>query len=113
MEEAMKQNSSLLKEVNREEELIEKDKGAIETKDVSTKGTGKLIVAEETATGRVRWPALKLYLVGFGGSLVWSWILVSDAIAAALNALHVWYLGIWARQYDLMPPMEVSVSQCV
>jgi hypothetical protein len=105
--EVIKQNPRLLKEAEiaeKEEELI--DGGG---KKPLAEGAGKLIVAEEVATGRVRWPAVKLYITNFGGIPLWSFVIFSLAFSACLNVVHVWYLGLWARQYETNPPEQVNV----
>ena len=29
-----------------------------------------------------------------------------------MNTLQVWFLGLWTRQYDVMPPEKVPVTLC-
>jgi hypothetical protein len=114
MAEAIRENSELALEIKGEEveDEIEKEE-AIDRKGDGAKppgDVGKLVVAEEIAEGRVRWDVLQLYVFAIGGVLTWTFILLTDASAAALNAFEVWYLGFWARQYELKPPSKISVS---
>lgn len=112
MAEALRQNNKLLDGAKQEEEIIEKAEeiiaqGAMEARPADI--SGKLIVMEEIAEGHVRWPALKLYFFSMGGWLFWTTVLLADAAADALDAVQVWYLGAWARQYELNPSTEVPV----
>jgi hypothetical protein len=107
--EVIKQNPRLLEnaEIAEKEEELNDDgnkKGLAE-------GAGKLIVAEEIATGRVRWSVMKLYITNFGAVPLWSFVIFFLAFAACLNVVHVWYLGLWARQYETKPPEQVNVTK--
>jgi len=106
--EAIKQDSSILQDLRMDEK--KEDPLALDEKDVRRDGAGKLIVAEEIQTGRVRWPAMKLYFSNFGGVPLWSLVMFSLVIVACLNMLQTWFLGRWARQYALKPPNQVNVS---
>ena len=96
------------------------------------KATGNLTVAEEIGEGHVGWSACKSLFAGytaFGGSLkdkivkllllntaegpgVWIfWAVVLCAFLASRSAaiLNSWVLGLWARQYEIRDPSQVSV----
>jgi hypothetical protein len=107
MAEVLKQEPSFLKEIReaKDENLAGQDEKTVPERE------GKLIVAEEIATGRVRWPAMKLYISNFGGPFLWSSVLAFCAIAAFLNVVHVWYLGLWARQSEEKSPGELSSTR--
>ena len=107
--EAITQDSSIIQDLNIDEK--KEDLLALDEKGARRDGAGKLIVAEEIQTGRVRWPAMKLYFSNFGGAPLWSLVIFSLMIAACLNILEVWFLGRWARQYALKLPEQVNVSR--
>ena len=109
IDDALKQNSKLLDQAAEEILETEKSKEVTNTEDKKGEAAGKLIVAEEIALGHVRWPALKLYFVSLGGWFFWTVVLAGDLGASIVGTLQTWYLGYWAAQYDINPPMEVPV----
>ncbi|KAH9911186.1 P-loop containing nucleoside triphosphate hydrolase protein [Fomitopsis serialis] len=77
------------------------------------KSSGKLVIAEEIAVGRVGWGALKLFLARIGGQhqiFFWSFCLLTLIASELLANLQVWFLGYWARQYEQRPASEVKAS---
>ncbi|KAG9089172.1 hypothetical protein FS749_001555, partial [Ceratobasidium sp. UAMH 11750] len=61
---------------------------------------GKLIVAEEVAEGHVGWPAMKLFLLAFGGPVFWMVYTIGFVVADVTSLLQTYWLGIWARAYE-------------
>ncbi|OSX60068.1 hypothetical protein POSPLADRAFT_1048490 [Postia placenta MAD-698-R-SB12] len=105
--------SEFVEQVKEEEEL---DEVVDEPSAVSDKPTGTLIVAEELEVGHVGWPALKLYLGGLGGQhpiLFWTICIGFYILLELTTTSQVWFLGLWARQYEELPAREVSVSYCL
>ncbi|KDQ56808.1 hypothetical protein JAAARDRAFT_36283 [Jaapia argillacea MUCL 33604] len=95
-------------EIDKAEEELDSAEPAAEGK----KGDGKLVVAEEIAEGHVSWSAIKMYLIGMGGSwptLFWIIFLGTIALCELANTIQTWFLGYWATQYRLHPADEVSV----
>ncbi|GJE87804.1 multidrug resistance-associated ABC transporter [Phanerochaete sordida] len=76
--------------------------------------SGKLIVAEEVAEGHVAWSSLKLLLAntakGPGLAAFWVTFLVAFLGSRCLSILNTWVLGLWAREYEMHDPAQVSVS---
>ncbi|QRV86022.1 ABC transporter transmembrane region [Ceratobasidium sp. AG-Ba] len=103
---ALRLNSKLRAEVEKEEEL---EKKADETVDENTpveekekkKSDGKLIVAEEIAEGRVGWSAMKMFLVAFGGAGFWSAYAAGFILSDVATLAQTYWLGIWARAYEV------------
>ncbi|KAJ7596755.1 P-loop containing nucleoside triphosphate hydrolase protein [Mycena floridula] len=74
--------------------------------------SGKIIVEEEVAEGKVGWPAIQLYLSALGGRHPFIFYLVFLTTLAFTDvAIHVqiYYLGRWAKAYDVLPANEVPV----
>ena len=109
IDDALKQNSRLLDDAAKEALEMEKSKEVSSTEEKRGEAAGKFIIAEEVAPGHVRWPALKLYFVSMGGWFFWTVVLAGDMAASIVGALQTWYLGYWAAQYDIDPPVEVPV----
>ncbi|QRW00073.1 ABC transporter transmembrane region [Ceratobasidium sp. AG-Ba] len=102
---ALRLNSKLRAEVEKEEELEKKadevvDENAPVEEKEKKKSDGKLVVAEETAEGHVGWPALKLFLLAFGGTSFWTVYIGGLLFADILGVLQTYWLGIWARAYE-------------
>jgi hypothetical protein len=113
MLEALRQNSELQKEVEHEKEIVAKEQQTLGAATAEVKGgesSGKLIMAEESAEGHVAWPALKMYFLAFGGSLLWTTVVMGCIGASTFGTLQPWFLGEWARQYEHRPANEISVS---
>ncbi|TFK73581.1 hypothetical protein BDN72DRAFT_834451 [Pluteus cervinus] len=73
---------------------------------------GRLITAEEVPDGHVETSAFALYASSLSRFPAIFWILLPGAIIAneACIAFQAWFLGIWASQYEIHPPSEVSIS---
>ncbi|KAI0080055.1 P-loop containing nucleoside triphosphate hydrolase protein [Panus rudis PR-1116 ss-1] len=74
--------------------------------------SGKLIVDEEIAVGRVGWPVLKLFFASMAGKwniIYWPAFLSLLVGSRAINNLALWILGLWARQYEEHPSAEVRI----
>ena len=58
-------------------------------------------------------PAVTLFVSALGGSFpiaFWAQYIGATATAEIGDALELWWLGYWARQYSLQPHNEVSVT---
>ncbi|TDL23375.1 hypothetical protein BD410DRAFT_820769 [Rickenella mellea] len=73
--------------------------------------SGKLIVAEEVAEGRISWKAVKLYLYSLGGPWLWLVFIGGLLICDLAITMQTWWLGHWASQYDIKPPGEVNAPR--
>ncbi|KAG9314718.1 hypothetical protein JVU11DRAFT_5527 [Chiua virens] len=83
-------------------------------KNVSSIAEGRtLTAAEEIAEGHVGWPAVLLYLLGWGGrtpTLTWS-LFVFFVFATYMSlAAQSWYLGHWTQQYQESPVVDVGYN---
>jgi len=113
MEEALKHNKRLVKEVVESEEIEGKAEEAIDNEEDPGKKAGpgsKLIVAEEIALGHVSWKAMRLYLSSVGGPGFWFIFLGMVSLAQIGNSFQSWFLGYWASQYNGKPVEAVSVK---
>ena len=73
------------------------------------KSAGKLVVAEDKATGHVEWSAVKLYLNAVGSSLVWIIAASLRWAGILVGILQTWILGYWSAQYETHDASEVHV----
>lgn len=105
-------DKKLAAEIEKEVEEEEIEKEDIDTNKQEAKGPeGKLILAEEIATGHVSWTAIKLYLIGLGGSAPFMFMflfLLGGAIMDGSLMMSVWFLGYWGTQYEHRNPQEVD-----
>ncbi|KAG8914828.1 hypothetical protein FRC01_003897, partial [Tulasnella sp. 417] len=110
---ALKKDASLAAEVEEDQEIVEK-KEKVETlegddKPKDKKPAGKLIAAEEIVEGRIGLPAFKFFFSMFGSLWFWSAFMVAIAGSEVVNILQTWWLGYWARQYQVhSEPSEVD-----
>ncbi|KAF5336910.1 hypothetical protein D9611_003444 [Ephemerocybe angulata] len=111
--EALKLDKKLEKELRVDAELTKKADDEVEAhEDVNKPADGKLIVAEEVEEGHVSWSALKMFFEGLGGKhpvLFFSAFLVGLGLCDIALAVHTWFLGYWASQYQNHPASEVPV----
>ncbi|TFY56647.1 hypothetical protein EVJ58_g7510 [Rhodofomes roseus] len=84
---ALERDSKLAAEVAEEQALIDKTEEIIDDSR-SKQSSGKLVVEEEVAVGHVGWSA---------------------TISQSLENFQVWFLGYWARQYEIRNPSDVNV----
>jgi len=113
LNDALKLNKELAKEVVQSKKLVEKDEETIDNEAPGRKTTGsksKLIVEEEIAAGHVSWRSMKLYLSGMGGPLFWSFFLVATSLSHIGTSFQSWWLGHWAAQYNGQPAEAVPVA---
>lgn len=112
VEEVLKSNSRLraLAEKEKQEEAKElaievdaKPEGVLEDKTETKQKTGKLVVAEEVAIGRVSWKSMKLYLISFGGPFIWSTYFCLEICIILVNIFQRWIMGYWSDQYKTRP----------
>ncbi|KAI0640442.1 P-loop containing nucleoside triphosphate hydrolase protein [Trametes meyenii] len=112
---ALARDSKLLREVNEENEEIEKAENEVDSEkpeDATAKQTaGKLVVAEEMEDGHVGWSAMKLFIGNMARKpvLFWCIYLSGHVIRHTISNFQTWYLGYWASQYETHAPEEVSV----
>jgi hypothetical protein len=97
---ALRLNPKLRAETEKEEALEKKaeqtvdDNNPAEEKEApAKKSDGKLMVAEEVAEGRVGWPALKLFLLAFGGAGFWTMYAATFILADVAILLQNYWLG--------------------
>ncbi|CAE6472635.1 unnamed protein product [Rhizoctonia solani] len=118
--EVLRTNARFRAEVEKEKQIEEKAAETIEEIDFeakpenedSKKGGGKLMVEEEVAIGHVGWPALKLFLLSFGGFWFWLVCLGGFMLADAVLTFQSYWIGIWARAYSTYPghPEQVNAT---
>ncbi|KAF9257856.1 P-loop containing nucleoside triphosphate hydrolase protein [Marasmius fiardii PR-910] len=114
---ALREVESLVEEVEEKTVELKNDEetaeGEAQSDDTAKPGSdGKLIVAEEVQFGRVGSSSAKLYASAFGGHhpFLTVGLCIGGLLAASgLNVMQTWYLGLWAKQYDIMPPSTVPV----
>lgn len=108
------ESSVLQAEAQHDQENLQSSKEAAETKDDTPpddSSKGKLIISEEIALGRVSWPAIKLYVFGYGGWFFWIFSLGGYTLSFGLDAFAVWFLGYWASQYEVHESGPVPVAR--
>jgi hypothetical protein len=112
---ALAQDESLAEEAMEGKQAMEKAADQIDPsglKNETTKGDGKLMVAEEIQEGHVSWQALKLFFAGLGGNhpvLFWIVFIGGLFFTDFINTIQTWWLGFWASQYDDHKSYEVDV----
>ncbi|KAF8310655.1 ATP-binding cassette transporter [Clavulina sp. PMI_390] len=72
-------------------------------------GAGKLVAAEEVALGHVSMSALLLYFRSLGGIWFWIPLLFTTGSVDLVDLYQTWWLGLWGRMYDVLPPGQVNV----
>ncbi|KAI5122628.1 hypothetical protein M0805_008717 [Coniferiporia weirii] len=77
--------------------------------DADNKDTGKLVVAEEKAMGRIEMAAIMLYVRGVGGPLKWTVLLGIRWFSLVVMILQTWFVGYWSSQYERHPASEIPV----
>ncbi|KAG8914835.1 hypothetical protein FRC00_010530 [Tulasnella sp. 408] len=110
---ALKKDANLAAEAEGDQEIVEKREkvenleGGGKPKD--TKPAGQLIAAEEIVEGRIGLSAFNFFFGMFGGVLFWVAFMAAMAGWEVVNILQPWWLGYWARQYQVHPePWEVK-----
>ncbi|KAG8697036.1 hypothetical protein FRC09_008111, partial [Ceratobasidium sp. 395] len=113
---ALRLNSKLRAEVEKEKELekkadeaVDNNQPAEEKETPAKKSDGKLMIAEEIAEGRIRWPALKMFLMAFGGAGFWVAYATGFILSDAGVLIQTYWLGVWARAYEKQDPSTVKV----
>ncbi|KAG9310261.1 P-loop containing nucleoside triphosphate hydrolase protein [Chiua virens] len=79
----------------------------------STEEGKTLTTTEEIAEGHVGWPAVLLYLLGWGGAApILNWGLFVFFLFTTYTSLAAqsWYLGYWAQQYQESPTVNVRYN---
>ncbi|TDL21471.1 P-loop containing nucleoside triphosphate hydrolase protein [Rickenella mellea] len=79
-------------------EKTEIDKESAMDEEGKTK-SGKLVVPEEKAEGRVERAAMMLFIRGFGGSLFWGFTFSSKVFARIFNISGPIWIAYWSSQY--------------
>ncbi|KIY48677.1 P-loop containing nucleoside triphosphate hydrolase protein [Fistulina hepatica ATCC 64428] len=102
-------------EVEEEEEKLDSEEPAAmgPDKPKSSKGDGKLTVAEEVQIGHLSWDALKTYLLSVGGfHYVLYYIVFIGGLwtVPIIRTGQTYWLGVWAAQYETREQFEVAVA---
>ncbi|KAI0741249.1 P-loop containing nucleoside triphosphate hydrolase protein [Daedaleopsis nitida] len=112
---ALAKDAALYKELQEEQQELEKVEQEVDSTDpadkAAEKSTGKLVVDEEVEIGRVGWAALKLFFGNITGHPVWFWVtyISWQGVRQVVSNSQIWYLGVWAAQYETHLPEEVPV----
>lgn len=80
------------------------------TEDTHRKTTGKLLVGEEKAQGKVSRRTILQYFASAGGILYWTIYFGDILLGEILFAYCNLWLGIWSRAYEEMEPAKVSIA---
>lgn len=94
-----KQLETAREEVAEDVDMKAKDIGNID-EDAAKQSSGKLVVAEEKAIGRVELAAFMLYIKGIGGPFTWAAFLFSLVTAILFNVGQTRFVGFWSSQYE-------------
>ncbi|KAG9012453.1 hypothetical protein FRB94_006069 [Tulasnella sp. JGI-2019a] len=70
--------------------------------------SGQLVAQEEVAEGRIVWNAFTFFFSAFGGPLFWISFFAFVILQEATTNFQTWFLGYWARQYEIHPGSEVN-----
>ncbi|THG98467.1 hypothetical protein EW026_g3729 [Hermanssonia centrifuga] len=116
---ALAKDEKLSAEIAKESKALEKGDSDINMSkpDVDgPKASGKLVVEEEIAVGHVGWTALKLLFSNTGSSVVgliffWAINFGFLFISKLSIILGYWVLALWAKQYEISDPSEISVPR--
>ena len=113
VDEVIGKDKQMQAEMKKSDEMNKKEEEASTAEPVEekkgSKSDGKLVVAEEIAEGHVSWSALKLYLFNLGGVFFWFSFIIAITFTDFTNVFQMWFLGYWARQYNLHDPSDISV----
>ncbi|KIY64092.1 P-loop containing nucleoside triphosphate hydrolase protein [Cylindrobasidium torrendii FP15055 ss-10] len=117
--EVLRVDAELSNELAEEEHAIEQDlnkeDAVTDQKDSkSAPASGKLIVKEEITEGLVSWQSYKLWLQAVGGSfpiLFFTSCIGAIVIQEIFTTLQIWYLGVWANQYDVVDAGDVDTAR--
>ena len=71
---------------------------------------GKLVVAEEKATGRLESGAIMLYVNAYGGIVTWLVTALMTMSTIAAFIAQPWFIGVWSSQYENHDPSEIQVA---
>lgn len=110
---ALKKDSKLAAEVEEDREIVEKKEKVENLEDgdkpKDAKPTGQLIAAEEIVEGRIGLPAFKFFFSMFGSAWFWTAFVVAMVGSEVVGITQTWWLGYWARQYQVHPePWKVN-----
>ncbi|KAI0746563.1 P-loop containing nucleoside triphosphate hydrolase protein [Daedaleopsis nitida] len=113
---ALARDSKLLQEVQEGQEELEKAAQEVDAEKpedaVARQNAGKLVIAEELNTGHVGLSAMLLFLGNMSKRPVLFWLIYTSghAMRHLSTNIQIWYLGVWATQYELHPPEEVNAA---
>ncbi|KZV91873.1 hypothetical protein EXIGLDRAFT_675729 [Exidia glandulosa HHB12029] len=95
-------NSKLVAQVEETKQMDDKAHSVLDARplDRHQRPGGKLIVAEQIATGSVNWGALALYFKSLGGVTFWVLYFSCLTVSNAVILMQTWFLGYWAQQYE-------------
>jgi len=108
---AEKEKQEEAKELAKEDEA--KAEGDVDDKAETKNKTGKLVVAEEVAIGRVAWKSMKLYILSFGGAFIWATFFGLEISVMLVNIYQKWIMGYWSDQYETHSPSEVNAFKFI
>jgi hypothetical protein len=133
LKDALAHDPSLESELEREEASLKQETATEDTDenldDKAISATGKLVVTEEVAVGRISRRASKLFnengarrtdllfllvslmLTAMGGkwpALFWLSIIVAIFAREGCARFGTWWLGHWARQFEKHTPSEIN-----
>ncbi|KAG9090552.1 hypothetical protein FRC07_012081, partial [Ceratobasidium sp. 392] len=108
--EVLQSNPKLRLDPGKGNQDTKQDERTKDDKDTTKPTDGKLTVAEEVAEGHVGWPAMKLFFLAFGGPAFWLAYVLGFAAADVISLLQIYWLGIWARAYEMVSERGGSVN---
>ncbi|WVQ79115.1 hypothetical protein IAT38_001210 [Cryptococcus sp. DSM 104549] len=99
-----------LEEAEQAEQKEVQEAGADLTKPEEAKTAAKLVQAEEKSEGRISRKALFAFFSTFGGPVFWSLYFGLLIGGQAMSSFETYWLGRWARAYEMTDPRQVSVA---
>ncbi|KAF8876196.1 P-loop containing nucleoside triphosphate hydrolase protein [Gymnopilus junonius] len=112
IEKVLEQDSALALEVENERQKLGNAKETADDQTRKPEKSGKLVVTEEIAQGRVTWQSINLLISALGGDhlvlFFTTWVLIIVA-GQWVDTFQVWFLGAWGSQYEVHPPSEVNL----
>ena len=110
IEEVLRTSDGLRALANKEEEMLREEKTSSEIGPAKEIQSGKLILAEEKAIGKVEWEAYMLFAKAVGGIFTWLFVFALASVDIINNIVKLWFIGFWSSQYDRKPVSEVPAA---
>ncbi len=116
VEEVLKNDSRLRARVEKErvegaKELSKEDRIKDTANTDAMQKSGKLLVEEEVAIGRIAWKATSLFFHSFGGPLVWATYFGFEIATRSVNIYQKWLMAYWSNQYATHPTSDINALQ--